>query len=72
MGISKNWSPKTILSHTPEKENLMKYPKNARKFLCVVLAVLLLLSMMPVSAEAKSSSEIREQIKEMKAEFGIR
>ena len=46
----------------------MKYPKNARKFLCVVLAVLLLLSMMPVSAEAKSSSEIREQIKEMKAE----
>ena len=46
----------------------MKYPKNARKFLCFVLAALLLLSMMPVSAEAKSSSEIREQIKEMKAE----
>ena len=46
----------------------MKYPKNAGKFLCLVLAVLLLLSMMPVSAEAKSSSEIREQIKEMKAE----
>ena len=46
----------------------MKYPKNARKFLCVMLAALLLLSMMPVSAEAKSSSEIREQIKEMKAE----
>lgn len=46
----------------------MKYPKNATKFLCLILAVLLLLSMMPVSAEAKSSSEIREQIKEMKAE----
>ena len=46
----------------------MKYPKNAGKFLCLMLAVLLLLSMMPVSAEAKSSSEIREQIKEMKAE----
>ena len=46
----------------------MKYPQNARKFLGLVLAVLLLLSMMPVSAEAKSSSEIREQIKEMKAE----
>ena len=46
----------------------MKYPKNAGKFLCFVLAALLLLSMMPVSAEAKSSSEIREQIKEMKAE----
>ena len=46
----------------------MKYPKNAGKFLCLMLAVLVLLSMMPVSAQAKSSSEIREQIKEMKAE----
>ena len=46
----------------------MKYPKKGRSVLCGILAAILLISMMPVSAEAKSSSEIRQQIKEMKAE----
>ena len=46
----------------------MKYPKNGRSILCGILAAILLISMMPLSAEAKSSSEIRQQIKEMKAE----
>ena len=47
----------------------MKYRKNGRSLLCGLLAALLVLSMMPVSAEAaKSSSEIREQIKDMKQE----
>ena len=47
----------------------MKYRKNGRALLCGLLAAVLMLSMMPVSAEAaKSSSEIREQIKDMKQE----
>lgn len=46
----------------------MKYPKKGRSILCGILAAILLITMLPVSAEAKSSSEIRQQIKEMKAE----
>lgn len=47
----------------------MKYRKNGRALLCGLLAAVLMLPMMPVSAEAaKSSSEIREQIKDMKKE----
>lgn len=46
----------------------MKNRKNGRSVLCGILAAVLLISIMPVSAEAKSSSEIRQQINEMKAE----
>jgi murein DD-endopeptidase MepM/ murein hydrolase activator NlpD len=47
----------------------MNFIKNGRAMLCGLLAAVLVLSMMPVSAEAaKSSSEIREQIKDMKQE----
>ena len=46
----------------------MKIRKNGKSILSLILAAVLALSLMPVSAEAKSSSEIREQIKDMKAE----
>ena len=46
----------------------MKIRKNGRAVLCGILAAVLLFAMLPVSAEAKSSSEIRQQINEMKAE----
>ena len=46
----------------------MKIRKIGKSILCGLLAAVLVLSMMPLSAEAKSSSEIREQIKDMKAE----
>ena len=46
----------------------MKMRKNGKKVLSGILAVVLAFSVLPVSAEAKSSSEIREQIKDMKQE----
>ena len=46
----------------------MKIRKNGKSILSLILAAVLAFSLMPVSAEAKSSSEIREQIKDMKAE----
>ena len=46
----------------------MKIKKSGKARLAALLAVLLVVSMFPVSAEAASSSEIREQIKDMKAE----
>ena len=46
----------------------MKISKNGKSLLSLILAATLAFSWMPVSAEAKSSSEIREQIKDMKAE----
>ena len=46
----------------------MKIPKTGKSILSLILAAVLAFSMMPVSAEAASSSEIREQIKDMKAE----
>jgi len=42
--------------------------KTGKSILCGLLAAVLAFSLMPISAEAKSSSEIREQIKDMKAE----
>ena len=46
----------------------MKFPQKKKSILCLMLAAVLILSWMPVTAQAKSSSEIREQIKDMKAE----
>ena len=46
----------------------MKYAKFGKSVLAGVLAAVMAFSMMPVSASAASSSEIRSQIKEMKAE----
>ena len=46
----------------------MKYRVNGKALLAGVLAVILAFSMMPVSASAASSGEIRNQINEMKAE----
>ena len=46
----------------------MRYPKNGKAALASLLAAVLVFSMMPVSASAASSSEIRNQIKDMKAE----
>ena len=46
----------------------MKIRKTGKSVLSLILAVVLAFSVMPVSAQAKSSSEIREQIKDMKAE----
>ncbi len=39
-----------------------------KSILCLILAAVLAFSTLPLTAEAKSSSEIREQIKDMKAE----
>jgi len=44
----------------------MKTRKQGISALALLLAVLLLLSMMPIRAEAASSSEIRQQLKELK------
>ena len=46
----------------------MNIRKNGKSILSLMLAAVLAFSMMPISAEAASSSEIREQIKDMKAE----
>ena len=46
----------------------MKYRVNGKALLAGILAVTIAFSMMPVSASAASSGEIRNQIKEMKAE----
>ena len=46
----------------------MKIRKSGKSILSLILAAVLAFSIMPVSAQAKSSSEIREQIKDMKAE----
>ena len=42
--------------------------KQGTSFLALVLAVIMLLTMMPVQVQAASSSEIRQQIKELKSE----
>lgn len=46
----------------------MKLRKSGKSVLAAILACLMVLSLFPVSAEAASSSEIREQIKDMKAQ----
>ena len=46
----------------------MKIRKTGKSILSLILAAVLVFSVMPLSAQAKSSSEIREQIKDMKAE----
>ena len=46
----------------------MKYAKSGKALLAGILAAVLVFSMMPFSASAASSSEIRSQIKDMKAE----
>lgn len=46
----------------------MKLQKTGKSILALLLAVVMAFSMFPVTAEAASSSEIREQIKDMKAE----
>ena len=46
----------------------MKIRKTGKALLAVLLAAVMAFSMFPVTAEAASSSEIREQIKDMKAE----
>ena len=46
----------------------MKIRKTGKSVLSLILAAVLAFSMMPISAEAASSSEIRQQIKDMKAE----
>ena len=46
----------------------MKMQKFGKSILAGILAAVMAVSMFPVSAEAASSSEIREQIKDMKAE----
>ena len=46
----------------------MKIRKTGKSILAAVLAAVIAFSMFPVTAEAASSSEIREQIKDMKAE----
>jgi murein DD-endopeptidase MepM/ murein hydrolase activator NlpD len=46
----------------------MKIRKTGKSILSLILAAVLAFSVMPISAQAKSSSEIREQIKDMKAE----
>ena len=46
----------------------MKMRKFGKSILAGILAAVMAVSMFPVSAEAASSSEIREQIKDMKAE----
>ena len=46
----------------------MKYPKFRKGTLAALLAAVMVFSMMPLSASAASSSEIRNQIKDMKAE----
>lgn len=46
----------------------MKIRKTGKSAICLILAAVLTFTMMPLSAEAKSSSEIRQQIKDMKAE----
>ena len=46
----------------------MKLQKSGKSLLALLLAAVLAFSMFPVTAEAASSSEIREQIKDMKSE----
>ncbi len=46
----------------------MTIRKTGKAIFCGILAAVLAFSMIPVSASAKSSGEIREQIKDMKAE----
>ena len=45
----------------------MKIRKTGKSAICLILAAVLTFTMMPLSAEAKSSSEFRQQIKDMKA-----
>ena len=46
----------------------MKINKFGKSILAAFLAAVMAVSVFPITAEAASSSEIREQIKEMKAE----